>query len=107
MSFITFIASRQPSSFDTAFGKFFTRLAADGMENTLFVNTADENDHCAGSAPTPAGCDGVNVPCTYLPGHKGEVDANLDSLSLFLGEFIFVLDSTWLAQVSLAIIACA
>jgi hypothetical protein len=74
--------------FDTAFGKFFARLAADGItaENTLFVNTADENDHFAGSAPTPAGCDGVNVPCTYLPGHKGEVDANLDSL--FLGEFI-------------------
>lgn len=74
--------------FDTALGKFFTRLAADGItaENTLFVITAVENDHFAGSAPTPAGCDGVNVPCTYLPGHKGEVDANLDSL--FLGEFI-------------------
>ena len=73
--------------FDTAFGKFFARLAADGIttDNTLFVITADENDHFAGSAPTPAGCDGVNVPCTYPPGHKGEVDANLNSL--FFGEF--------------------
>jgi hypothetical protein len=77
----------QLKKFDAAFGKFFSRLAADGIttDNTLFVITSDENDHFAGSAPTPAGCDGVNVPCTYPPGHKGEVDANLNSL--FLGEF--------------------
>ena len=47
--------------------------------------TSDENDHFAGSAPTPAGCDGIHMPCTYPPGHKGEVDANLNRL--FLGEF--------------------
>jgi hypothetical protein len=77
----------QLKQFDAAFGKFFSRLAADGVtrDNTLFVITSDENDHFAGSAPTPAGCDGIDTPCTYPPGHKGEVDANLNSL--FLGEF--------------------
>ena len=57
----------QLNQFDAAFGKFFSRLALDGIttDNTLFVITADENDHFAGSAPTPVGCDGVNVPCTY------------------------------------------
>jgi hypothetical protein len=77
----------QLKQFDAAFGKFFSRLAADGItrDNTLFVITSDENDHFAGSAPTPAGCDGIDTPCTYPPGHKGEVDANLNSL--FLGEF--------------------
>ncbi len=54
-------------AYDTAFGKFFTRLAADGINksNTLFVFTADEGDHFSGGTPTPAGCDGVNTPCTY------------------------------------------
>jgi hypothetical protein len=54
----------QLKKFDAAFGKFFARLAADKIttDNTLFVITSDENDHFAGSAPTPAGCDGVNVP---------------------------------------------
>jgi hypothetical protein len=37
------------------------------------------------TGPIPAGCDGVHVACTHQPGHKGEVDANLNSL--FLGEF--------------------
>jgi hypothetical protein len=71
--------------FDAAFGKFFARLAADGInkDNTLFVITADENDHFAGGAPTPTGCDGVVPPCTYPI--KGEVDTNLNSL--LLGEF--------------------
>src|SRR5215475_15192445 len=57
-------------SYDDAFGKFFTRLAADGIDksNTLFVVTADENDHFAGQRAM--GCDGINVACTYntLPG---------------------------------------
>ena len=57
-------------SYDDAFAKFFSRLAADGIDesNTLFVFTADENDHYAGQQAT--GCDGVNVPCLYntLPG---------------------------------------
>jgi hypothetical protein len=75
--------------FDAAFGKFFARLANDGItkDNTLFVITSDENDHFAGSVAqaTPAGCDGVHTPCTYPVGAKGEVDANLNKL--FQGEF--------------------
>jgi arylsulfatase A-like enzyme len=52
-------------SYDDAFGKFFNRLAADGYDksNTLFVFTADENDHYAGEQAQ--NCDGVNVPCVY------------------------------------------
>jgi hypothetical protein len=71
----------QLKTYDAAFGKFFARLAADGItkDNTLFVVTADENDHFAGSVAqaTPAGCDGVITPCTYPIGAKGEVDADL------------------------------
>lgn len=52
-------------SYDDAFGKFFARLAADGINksNTLFVVTADENDHFAGQQAQ--NCDGVTVPCQY------------------------------------------
>ncbi|HKE39325.1 MAG TPA: hypothetical protein VKG21_05770 [Casimicrobiaceae bacterium] len=57
-------------SYDDAFGKFFARLAADGidMSNTLFVFTADENDHFAGQMAQ--NCDGVTTRCKYntLPG---------------------------------------
>jgi hypothetical protein len=54
-------------AYDDAFGRFFTRLASDGINrsNTLFVFTADEGDHFGGGTPTPAGCDGVHTPCTY------------------------------------------
>jgi hypothetical protein len=71
---------KQLQVYDAAFGKFFARLTADGItkDNTLFVFTADENDHFVGSAPTPANCDGVHVPCTYA--HVGEIDAELDRL---------------------------
>jgi hypothetical protein len=57
----------QLAAYDHAFDLFFQRLAADGItkDNTLFVVTADENDHFAGGPPSPANCDGVNVPCTY------------------------------------------
>ena len=60
-----------------AFGKFFDRLAQHGItkDNTLFIVTADENDHFVGAAPSPANCDGINVPCTYPI--KGEVQASL------------------------------
>ena len=52
-------------SYDDAFGTFFTRLAHDGItkRNTLFVVTADENDHFAGQQAQ--NCDGVTIPCTY------------------------------------------
>ncbi|HYM01528.1 MAG TPA: hypothetical protein VET85_01205 [Stellaceae bacterium] len=64
-------------AYDKAFGQFFARLKKDGItkENTLFVVTADENDHFVGSPASPAGCDGVTTPCTYAK--KGEVDADL------------------------------
>jgi hypothetical protein len=67
-------------SYDDAFGKFFTRLADDGINqsNTLFVFTADEGDHFVGGPPSPANCDGVTTPCTYST--IGEVNANLRGL---------------------------
>jgi arylsulfatase A-like enzyme len=70
----------QLKAYDKAFGQFFARLAEDGItqHNTLFVVTADENDHFAGGPPSPANCDGVATPCTYAL--KGEIDANLDSV---------------------------
>ncbi|HEX7975396.1 MAG TPA: hypothetical protein VF498_13390, partial [Anaerolineales bacterium] len=68
------------SSYDQAFDKFFQRLAADGINagNTLFIFTADEGDHFVGGAPSPAGCDGVNTPCTYS--QIGEINANMAGL---------------------------
>jgi hypothetical protein len=67
-------------SYNDAFGKFFARLASDGINqsNTLFVFTADEGDHFVGGAPSPAGCDGVTTPCTYS--QIGELNANLAGL---------------------------
>lgn len=82
-------------AYDDAFGKFFARLSADDINksNTLFVFTADENDHYAGGAGIPAGCDGINVPCNYshtncvatspssCPANNvGETNANLAGL---------------------------
>jgi hypothetical protein len=70
----------QLASYNAAFGKFFARLKKDGIDasNTLFIFTADEGDHFAGGPPTPANCDGVNVPCSY--DHIGELDLNLNGL---------------------------
>jgi hypothetical protein len=70
----------QLKQYDTAFGKFFARLATHGMtkDNTLFVVVPDENDHFVGSAPSPANCDGVNTPCTYA--QIGEIDALINRL---------------------------
>ncbi len=71
---------QQLHNYDVAFGQFFDRLAADGItkKNTLFVFNVEEGDHFAGSIPTPAGCDGVNVPCHYSL--VGEVNGNLQGL---------------------------
>jgi hypothetical protein len=68
------------AAYDAAFATFFSRLAADGIDqsNTLFVITADEDDHFVGGAPSPANCDGVNIPCTYA--QIGEINANLAGL---------------------------
>jgi hypothetical protein len=65
---------------NAAFGTFFGDLAAHGITkaNTLFVVTADEGDHFVGGQASPAGCNGVTVPCTYQ--QIGEVDANLNGL---------------------------
>ncbi len=70
----------QLASYDSAFNKFFTLLGSQGInqKNTLFVVTADEGDHFAGGAPSPAGCDGINVPCTYS--QIGEIDSNITHL---------------------------
>ena len=70
----------QLAAANEAFGKFFARLAKDGItkDNTLFVVTADENDRFVGGAPAPANCDGVHVACTYQ--QIGEIDANLSRL---------------------------
>jgi hypothetical protein len=68
---------QQLAAYNDAFGKFFARLAAEGItkDNTLFVVTADENDHFVGGPPSPANCDGISTPCTYEK--KGEIDADL------------------------------
>jgi hypothetical protein len=70
----------QLKAYDDAFGKFFARLAANGItkDNTLFVVVPDENDHFVGSQPTPVGCDGINVPCNYT--YAAEVNASLSRL---------------------------
>jgi hypothetical protein len=67
-------------NYDAAFATFFHRLNADGITpaNTLFVVSADENDHFAGSAPKPANCDGITIPCTYDT--IGEANVNLTGL---------------------------
>jgi len=76
----------QLKAYDQAFGTFFTRLAAEGIDksNTLFVVTADEGDHYAGRAGTPAGCDGVTVLCNYDHSFAtptiGEIGGNLRGL---------------------------
>jgi hypothetical protein len=70
----------QLQAFNKAFSEFFSRLAKDGITkaNTLFVITADENDHFVGGPPSPADCNGVTTPCTYAL--KGEIDADLSEV---------------------------
>ncbi len=78
----------QAKYYDQAFATFFKRLAADGINasNTEFVFSSDEGDHEAGAnvgrtvSPTPAGCDGVTVPCNYAAGTFGELDANITGM---------------------------
>ncbi len=76
----------QLKSYDDAFGAFFDRLNADGINksNTLFVFTVDENDHFAGGDST----DGTwsHTYCNITAGQMcpsnqiGEVNANLAAL---------------------------
>jgi hypothetical protein len=69
-------------TYDQAFGKFFARLKADGIDetNTLFVVVPDENDHFVGGPPTPANCDGVTTPCTYK--NVGEIELSINKVLL-------------------------
>lgn len=69
-------------TYDQAFGKFFARLKADGINetNTLFVVVPDENDHFVGGPPSPANCDGVTTPCTY--NNTGEIELSIDKVLL-------------------------
>ena len=71
----------QLKQFNTAFEKFFARLAKDGIDrhNTVFVFTSDEGDHLIAGPPSPANCDGVHTPCTYAK--IGEVSGNLRGLT--------------------------
>jgi hypothetical protein len=78
---------QQLRNYDQAFGKFFARLAAHGINksNTLFVFTVEEGDHFVGAKPTNPGCDGVHTPCVYpltAAGDRfiGEVNGNLTGL---------------------------
>jgi hypothetical protein len=70
----------QLQRYNQAFATFFARLAQDGINrsNTLFTFTSDEGDHVIAGPPSPANCDGVNVPCTYA--QIGEVAANIRQL---------------------------
>ena len=72
----------QAQSYDVAFDKFFKQLNDAGINetNTLFIITADEGDHFVGTAPTPANCDGVTIPCQYDYTKVGELDLNLNGL---------------------------
>jgi hypothetical protein len=80
----------QLQAYDRAFGQFFQDLANMGIDqtNTLFIISADEQDHQVAGPPAPANCDGVNIPCTYFypsgpnAGQRsvGEVDGDLAAL---------------------------
>jgi len=90
----------QAAYYNQAFGTFFQRLAADGINasNTLFILSSDEGDHVAGAnvgraiQPTPTTgttCDGVTVSgstvtpddlCTYPDGSFGELAGNVTGL---------------------------
>ena len=66
----------QLKAYDDAFGAFFARLAADGINksNTLFVFTADEGDHFAGGESA----DGTwsHTFCNVTPPASGTCPAN-------------------------------
>ena len=75
----------QLHSYDQAFAKFFARLANDGITpaNTLFNFSSDENDHYAGRPGSPANCDGITIPCTYVRSTDPGV---VDNTTVTLGE---------------------
>ena len=70
----------QLQQYEQGFAAFFYELKTHGIDetNTVFVVTADENDHFAGVTKT--GCDGVTTPCVYNPGEIGEVQVLVNQL---------------------------
>jgi hypothetical protein len=80
--------TEQLQAYDQAFASFFSRLAADGIDqsNTLLVFTVDEGDQFVGVPPSPSTCDGTPGNfCSYpAPAGQssgiGEVDVNIDLL---------------------------
>jgi hypothetical protein len=88
----------QLQAYDQAFGAFFDRLKAHGIDkrNTLFVFTVDENDHFAGGDSTDGTwshtfCD-ISGGQVCPPNQIGEVNANLAAL-LPAGEPPFLVHS--------------
>ena len=81
----------QLQAYDQAFGQFFARLAADGIDqtNTLFVISADEQDHFVGGPAAPSNCDGVTIPCTYTYSNGGSSigEIEVDLAQLYNAEF--------------------
>jgi hypothetical protein len=79
---------KQLADYNTAFGTFLANLKAAGIDqsNTLFIFTPDEGDHFSGAAASPAGCDGINVPCTYGVNGVGELDFDLNLAALNAGD---------------------
>jgi hypothetical protein len=65
---------------DAAFKAFFDRLAADGITkaNTLFMVVPTGNDHFVGGPPSPPGCDGTALPCSY--GRIGAIETSINRL---------------------------
>jgi hypothetical protein len=66
---------QQLVDYNTGWTNFFTRMKADGFDetNTLFIITTEEGDHFVGGPPNEGNnCDGVTTFCTYK--NKGEVD---------------------------------
>jgi hypothetical protein len=70
----------QLQQYERGFLAFFDKLKALGINetNSLFIVTADEGDHFAGSQKTD--CDGVTVSCVYNSGDIGEVQVLVNNL---------------------------
>lgn len=81
--------------YDQAFGQFFNDLANMGIDqsNTLFIVSADEQDHMVAGPASPADCDGVNIPCTYTlasgpnAGQRSVGEIEVDLPALYAVEF--------------------
>ncbi len=80
----------QLQTYNAAFGLFFQRLANDGIDasNTLFIVSADEQDHFVAGPASPAGCDGVTTPCNYVypNGYTPVGNDSPSGLNLSIGE---------------------